>query len=1227
MYDSHPYSTPGQQSSGPSQPEWRRPAPTQSSWRPSTVSPPPPPPPNPAVSAPSYNPNTYGSMTSPPGPSISPSVSPLSGFSQAVDTTSWGVRYNHQHPPPHHTPSPTPPPLPPRPSSTTGQSYSSAPPPTISPIETHQSFSMPPGYGPPPPVPVTHQQWTSNASYASQQPFTSAPQPPPPPPLPPGYAHAVSQPVTQLFQQPLPPAYPATVIDQPVNDIAPQSVPGPPTVNLSPHPPPSEQPPTTTTPSTLPTTAPPVPPKMSPLVVATGASALGSGGPSDWEHLSPVPGDVDDVAAFEPRRDPAHSRTYSELPTSTPVAPADNASVSLPTTATPLPNVSPPTQHTYMQSNGAPSDQFKQSPVSPSTSLGYQEPPPPVRVDTMESAYSTISGPGTSESIDKVIEAWKRPVSPDKQPTLGQGTDHPDRETKPSTPVEGPSPLDISKQKENSPTEQMDGTSIDITSNSDGVDNKDEKKVEYQRKAPDPLEDLDPWSKSSLERYVAMLRKEAVADSDEERYKIFTAFMAKETKLREILYNVDHDPKSDEPSTDRPTPVQESPQPEAKEPEKIDSPIESGLIPVETEGYFGSTDVPEETEDGSYSPGGRPILPRLHTPISATSLQRSSSVAVGTKYGQGLSGQPQLSRPTSVPPTMSDAMRKQSLSPLTTNPPHAIYTPFRYAEGPQRGSDNLVFDRPAYQAYSALRQASAESGRMMSNAPVLAPTPTERPGSAAPSTTQDENDETFVGLIREKSVAYRNRSSRRISSPPPPLPAALRQGRPTGSIDELRSMVSSPLAKQSESAWHITTKQDLEKYPNDFTYIREAGTSWESANKSRREQLDKERMRRQEESEEHVDALFNEKEIGYADINVLEEEFRQTEARVQLNEEREEVDDFVKTVFKPLETRLTEEISALQDLYESALSQLNHENSKIQDSERDKYNLSHTMKLVNDIYRRLELRYHKRLQIALDLERRRKKAERRPLVFMGDSAELKKVDADFDQMEKQNILRAARDRDERANRLMDAFDEAIIHGLGENQSLLDEILANVSKIDLAAIRSSGMADSEVEQMFKSVQYSVDSLRQDSESILRYFGLADAALNEADYQVSVAEARCSGADADVFRQLDEEKKKEDAKIQNDLKSKIASVRAGPAKILAAMNDLLKCLGKAPIFEEPAPIEPLPAGQSVGALLPGPRPPTANITSKSSEEDPEHQERLRRALENAKKRNAARVNPLP
>ncbi|RJE16683.1 hypothetical protein PHISCL_10980, partial [Aspergillus sclerotialis] len=105
------------------------------------------------------------------------------------------------------------------------------------------------------------------------------------------------------------------------------------------------------------------------------------------------------------------------------------------------------------------------------------------------------------------------------------------------------------------------------------------------------------------------------------------------------------------------------------------------------------------------------------------------------------------------------------------------------------------------------------------------------------------------------------------------------------------------------------------------------------------------------------------------------------------------------------------------------------------------------------------------------------------------------------------------DRDDRANRLMDSFDDAIMHGLGENQSLLDEVSTKVDTIDPATIQSSGVPDSEIEQMLTSVFTMVESLRQDSESILRSFGIADSALNDADYSVSVAEARFSNSDAD------------------------------------------------------------------------------------------------------------------
>ncbi|PWY77222.1 hypothetical protein BO94DRAFT_523013 [Aspergillus sclerotioniger CBS 115572] len=1215
MYGSHS----GQQGSAPPQPEWRlqsttqRPPPqpsqpSQPSWRASSP-PPPPRPPRPTSSP--YDPNAYGQISSPsPAVDVGTSVSPVPGIADA-DTTPWGVKYNR-----HQLYAQSPPPLPPRPSSTAQSPQPQSP--IVSPLDSTQPLPAGPGLATQPAI-DPYQQW-STTPFASQQPANNLPsQPPPPHPIPTGYQSSNSQQSNPWQQQQQPPPqgqlppppysgvslgqYHSSSVQQlatlPVNpQLAGHNAPGsgisqtpsPQQTTFSPY---QEQFPVAATVSTeygvQPTAAPPVPPKTSPITAPTSASILGSGGPSDWEHLSPIPGSIDDSGAFGPRRQASPSLNSalgvcSSQPTTLAGPIRHDTSIS-PTT---------PTGHlSHVDERG----QREGSLGSPSKVQDYQNPPRPTRMESAGSVPGHVSMSEPSESIDGIIEAWTKPIS--SPPSFEQ---HPQSLESRAGTSERPSPVETHKPKQDFALPRKQVRSASASAESDAATN--EVNTEKRTILPtfvslDPYDDLDPWSKSSLERYVAMLRKEAVADSDAERFSLFMAFIAKETKLREILFNVEaiSTPVDDDAGggSRQPTPsLQEST-------DKGDDdipPVESGLIPVETDDdYFISANNHDDSEDGSYSPGGRPILPIAQTP-SATSLKRSAS------------------RSTSEPPSMlNDSGREHTLPPLTTNPPQPIYTPFRYTEGPQRGSDELVFDQPAYQAYSALRQASAESGRVMSNAP--ASTSPERSGSVVPS-SQNERDETFIGLIREKSVAYRKRAPRKTPSPPP-LPASLRHGKPAGPIEVLRSKVLSPLAKQSESSWNMTTRKNLESFSCDFGYIKEAVKTWEISSKPRREKVDKERIQRQEQSEKRIDALFNGKEIGYADINVLEEEFRQKEARAQLEEERQELDEFVANVFEPLDRRLKEEVTALQTHYESALAQLNHENSRIKDPITDKYNLSPTMKTVNEIHRKLERRFQKRLEIALDRERRRKKAERRPLVFMGDSLALKRVDKEFDQMEKRNILEAARERDERANRLMDSFDDAIMHGLGENQSRLDEVATKVTRVDVATIRSSALPESEVEQLLKSVYELVESLRQDSEAILHNFGIADSILNDADYSVSVAEARYSEADADVFRRLGDEKRKEDDKIQASLKSKLESVKAGPAKIITSINDLLKSLGKAPIIEQQANQQSL-----TDALAPASHLPTATLAQRKPEEDPEHQERLRRALENAKKRNAARKN---
>ncbi|KAL4955696.1 hypothetical protein BDW69DRAFT_160271 [Aspergillus filifer] len=1214
--------------SAPPAPEWRVPAapprPPRGRSPGGLASPPPPPPPPPL-----YNPST-GSYGPSYGPSGHPgtSASPIAGFA-GVNTATWGVNYNRQN----HLQTPPPPPLPPRPSSASGQ-QTSAQSPAVSSADPYKPSPVAPSYG----GQDYYQQWASNPQYASQQPAASVP---PPAVDAPSY-NAPAQP-QQTWNQPPPPTYPNqyyppstgstqtpppahTDVSQsqyytPITSHSQSDPQAQPTTayyqnfNAQPSSYPPERPPSQSpAPGTLPATGPPLPPKASPLVIPNGASALGFGGPSDWEHLSPVPGNVDDVDAFKPRRDPPVSYVPEQ-----PLSHEAGTAGVLPNTHSSNPSLSNP-DFPRPAANVEPSQYHTQSPVSPG-SRQDSHPPPPARMDTTGSDYTTASLLASSENIDGVIEAWNKPISTDDRTSSIHYS--PKVEPQPVSPHMTPSPAETTSKQSISVASGI-ATAINEAGAAKIVANEPAKKTESPRppsRQVDRYEDLDSWSQSSLERYVAMLRTEAVADSDEERFKIFTTFMAKETKLREILYSIEHEAKTVVETSKQPALV-ESPAKEPEETKPKRTPDESGLIPVESEEeYFkpaNKADDVADGEDGAYSPGGRPILPKLHTPAPPT-LHRSASNPGGRKYSASSAVAAHALRPSTVPPRVDDG--KTMYSPLTTNPPQRIYTPFRYTEGPQRGSEKLEINRPAYQAYSALRQAQAESGRVMADSLTPAPTESNRSRSDSSTSIKQEHDETFVGLIREKSVNYRK--SPLPTPTAPPLPPSLRQGKPPGPVEELREVTSSPVNKHSESLLHSTVRKDLERFPNDFGFVRETFKSWEAATKSRRDNLDHERMKRQEESESHIDALFNEKEIGYADINILEEEFRQSEARTQLEEERYELEDFIANVYQPVDKRLEDEILTLQVHYDSALSQLDRENSS-KDEGADKHSISHTMKIVNEIHNRLEIRHHKRLEIALDRERRRKKAERRPLVFMGDSAALKKLDNDFDQMEKRNILEAAQARDNRANKLMDLFDDAIMLGLGENQSLLDDISAKVNKVDEAAIRTSGLPDAEIEQILKSVHSLVEYARKDSESILHSFGVADSALNNADYSVSVAEARYANAEPDVFRQLEAEKKKEDTKIQDSIRGKLQSVRVGPAKITSSINDALRTLGKTPFPDIPVPKDVIPASQLFDVSLPNPVRPasTIGVAARKMDGDPEHRERLRKALEDAKKRNAAR-----
>jgi len=118
----------------------------------------------------------------------------------------------------------------------------------------------------------------------------------------------------------------------------------------------------------------------------------------------------------------------------------------------------------------------------------------------------------------------------------------------------------------------------------------------------------------------------------------------------------------------------------------------------------------------------------------------------------------------------------------------------------------------------------------------------------------------------------------------------------------------------------------------------------------------------------------------------------------------------------------------------------------------------------------------------------------------------------------------------------------------------------------------------------SAQDVVDAVMEDSRRLLALSNEADILLNDADYGVSVAEARVANADQATHGKLDMEKAKEDAKLVQETNARIGSITKGPQDAITLIREIIDRIG----------------------------------------DDPEHQERIKKALEAAKQRNASTID---
>ena len=153
--------------------------------------------------------------------------------------------------------------------------------------------------------------------------------------------------------------------------------------------------------------------------------------------------------------------------------------------------------------------------------------------------------------------------------------------------------------------------------------------------------------------------------------------------------------------------------------------------------------------------------------------------------------------------------------------------------------------------------------------------------------------------------------------------------------------------------------------------------------------------------------------------------------------------------------------------------------------------------------------------------------------------------------------------------------------------MIDEIVTRLQRInDLLREKSENATElllAGLHATLRSLEKLLDYVASDSKSFLIMSNTVEDMLNNADYDVSVAEARAANATQESMTTLEDEKNKEDERIKAEVDTRMGSVAKGPEKALSLVRSIMKRTG----------------------------------------DDPQHQDRVQKALEAAKIRNATKT----
>ena len=550
-----------------------------------------------------------------------------------------------------------------------------------------------------------------------------------------------------------------------------------------------------------------------------------------------------------------------------------------------------------------------------------------------------------------------------------------------------------------------------------------------------------------------------------------------------------------------------------------------------------------------------------------------------------------------------DTPRSNSVPPLSTTGagtdlPHTVpdrpaYVPFKYNEGRPYEGDKATNRQSIYRPFSmSLRPGSSIGEPVNTRDSIDKPEDTDAEHSVPqPKNSNPESktgDETHPG---NSEVGARKTRPKKSA---PEVPANQRNS----ILGPLYMVIprTNILFPEHEQLSNLT--EAMKAIPDDLGFIHKAVLTWDAEAKHKREHYDKDRHVRQGESEHKIDALFNDNEIGYGDISELEDEFKRSEAAKKADEDRAEFQSFITQVFDGVWTRLHYEMDQLRPYYETCtwlVKEALAGKDMFEDPD-DRVPIAPAMENLLILYQKLGIRHQKAFEAVLERDRRLKKTEVAPWYALGNIPQVKKIEKRFEDAEKKAIHDFCLKRDERANRLMDVLDQNTLRGVGANQDYMESVMQAVRKIAMEVAHGAVSEDMMIptDEVLKAKTITT-VLARSSEQIVKTFHVADMLLNAADYEVSVANARISNADAASFKRLRDAKGKEDQKLVKDLEHRLSLIRGDTSRTLDEIAKLLSLLRNN--ASDPSP----------------PR-------STSAPADPDREARLLVALEEAKRRNA-------